>query len=253
VEFAFGPPILEAINTSNVDFGFTGDAPPIFAQAAAANFYYVAAVPKNYGEAIIVPEDSPIKSLADLKGKKIAAGKASSAHHTLLVGLEKAGLAPSDVTFVFLPPADAAAAFSRGSVDAWSIWDPFLALAQLQKPVRAVAFSSDLHNPSSFYLANKDFTSKYPQIISKLNGLLAKEADWANEHRAEVSQALHEASGVDLVAVRNSVDRAFFKVLPVTDEIAATQQTVADHFLKVGLIPKPLVVRDVVWKWTPGS
>ncbi len=163
IDFQFGPPLLEAINVGSVDFGYVGDSPPIFAQAGGARIRYVAAV-KSEGntQAIIVPQDSPIKTLADLKGKRIAFGKGSSAHNLLVAALEKAGLSWSDITPAPLAPADATAAFAKGSVDAWSIWDPYLALAELKENARVIAFGKDVHDPNAFFIAASDFVEKYP-------------------------------------------------------------------------------------------
>jgi sulfonate transport system substrate-binding protein len=252
VEFAFGPPILEGINTGNLDFGFTGDTPPIFAQAAAANLVYAATLPDHYAEGIVVQEASPIKSLAELKGKKVGFGKASSAHATLLYALEKAGLAYSDIEPVSLAPADALAAFARGSIDAWSIWDPYLAIAQTGK-VRVLAYASDVRQPNSFFLANKAFASNSPALLSKLLDVIAVDVRWAGEHRADAAQAIHDASGIDLQAIRNTIERSHFVVRPTTEADAASQQDTADRFLKIGLLPKPIKVSDIVWTWTPST
>ncbi len=252
VEFAFGPPILEGINTGNLDFGFTGDTPPIFAQAAAANLVYAATLPDHYAEGIVVQETSPIKSLADLKGKKVGFGKASSAHATLLYALEKAGLAYSDIEPIYLAPADALAAFARGSIDAWSIWDPYLAIAQTGK-VRVLAYASDVRQPNTFFLANKAFASNNPTLLSKLLDVIAADVHWTGEHHAEAAQAIHDASGIDLQAIRNTIDRSHFVVRPTTEADAASQQNTADRFLKIGLLPKPIKVSDIVWTWTPST
>jgi sulfonate transport system substrate-binding protein len=253
VEFQFGPPILEAINTGNVDFGYTGDAPPIFAQAARANLLYVAAVPSaGLNQGIVVPADSPIKTLADLKGKKVGFAKGSSAHNTTVAALEKAGLAYTDITPVTLGPADAVAAFAGGNIDAWSIWDPYLALAENGK-VRVIAFSKDVQESNSFFLANKDFTSKHADIVALLNQTFNEEGKWAAEHRAEVATSLREATGVDQAATTRAVNRSEYTVTPITDKIVATQQQTADRFFKLGLIPKAVDVKEIVWKWTPGS
>src|SRR3954470_21566925 len=170
IDFQFGPPLLEAVNVGSVDFGFVGDTPPIFAQAGGARIRYVAAV-KSDGDtqAIIVPKDSPIKSLADLKGKRVAFAKGSSAHNLLVAALEKAGLAWGDITPAPLAPADATAAYVKGSVDAWSIWDPYLALAELKDNARAIAFDKDIHKPNSFYIVGSDFVEKHPSVVAKLN------------------------------------------------------------------------------------
>jgi len=251
-EFAFGPPILEGINTGNLDFGFTGDAPPVFAQAASANLVYAAALPAHNSEGIMVAHDSPIKTLADLKGKKIGFGKASSAHTTILFALEKAGLTYADIQPVYLPPADAAAAFSRGSIDVWSIWDPYFALAE-RSGARRLALATDVHHPNQFFLANKAFANEHPQVLTKVLDAVAAEIKWASTHRDEIAQAIHEASGIDLEGVKLSCARTNYTMLPIAQETIDNQQDVADRFLKLKLLPKQVVVRDLVWKWTPAA
>ncbi|WP_184256332.1 aliphatic sulfonate ABC transporter substrate-binding protein [Rhodopseudomonas rhenobacensis] len=253
VEFAFGPPLLEALNTGNIDYGYTGDAPPVFAQAARANLLYVAALPSaGKNEAIVVPENSPIKTVADLKGKRVGFAKASSSHNTTVAALEKAGLSYSDITPVYLAPADAAVAFAGGNLDAWTIWDPYLALVEKGK-VRVIVSAKDVHEANAFFLANRDFTAKHPDVVAKLNQIFADESVWATSHHAEIVKALHESTGLETEALTRAVDRTQFLVTPVTDKVTATQQTVADRFHKLGLVPKPVDVKEIVWTWTPGS
>ncbi|MGY4233533.1 sulfonate transport system substrate-binding protein [Bradyrhizobium sp. USDA 4449] len=254
IDFQFGPPLLEAINVGSVDFGFVGDTPPIFAQAGGARIRYVAAV-KSEGDnqAIVVPKDSPIKTIADLKGKRVAFGKGSSAHNLLVASLEKAGLCWSDITPAPLAPADATAAFVKGSVDAWSIWDPYLALAELKENARVLVFDKDVHKPNAFYIANTDFVERYPSLVAKLNTAFAAEGGWANSHHEEVAKAQAEATGVEIEAIRRFVNRSTYNVVPLDAEVIKTQQAIADRFAKLGLIPKPVNVSDIAWKWTPGS
>jgi sulfonate transport system substrate-binding protein len=254
IDFQFGPPLLEAINVGSVDFGFVGDSPPIFAQAGGARIRYVAAV-KSEGntQAIIVPKDSPIKTIADLKGKRVAFGKGSSAHNLLVAALEQAGVAWGDITPAPLAPADATAAFVKGSVDAWSIWDPYLALAELKEGARVLVFDKDVHKPNAFYIAGADFVEKYPALVARLNGVFASEGRWADGHHEEVAKAQAEATGVDIEAVRRFVARSNFRVVPVDDEVVKSQQAVADRFSRLGLIPKSISVKGIVWKWTPAS
>lgn len=254
IDFQFGPPLLEAINVGSVDFGYVGDSPPIFAQAASAKIRYAAAVKSDGNtQAIIVPKDSPIKTLADLKGKRIAFGRGSSAHNLLVAALEKAGLTWSDITPAPLAPADAAPAFAKGSVDAWSIWDPYLALAELRENARVIAFDKDVHKPNAFYIVGSDFVEKYPELVARLNAVFASEGKWADVHHEEVAKAQAEATGVYIEAIRRFVDRSNYRVVPVDDEVIRSQQAVADSFARLGLIPKPVNVADIVWKWTPGS
>jgi sulfonate transport system substrate-binding protein len=254
LDFQFGPPLLEAINVGSVDFGYVGDSPPIFAQAAGARIRYAAAVKQDGNtQAIIVPKDSQIKTLADLKGKRVAFAKGSSAHNLLVAALEKAGLTWSDITPAPLPPADATAAFAKGSVEAWSIWDPYLALAELKDSARVIAFDKDIHNPYSFYIIGADFVEKYPSLVARLNTVFAAEGVWANAHHEDVAKAQADATGVDLEAIRRFVDRSNYHVVPIDDAVIRSQQAVADRFARIGLIPKAVNVADIVWKWTPGS
>jgi sulfonate transport system substrate-binding protein len=253
-EFTSGPPLLEALGAGALDFGATGDVPPLFAQAAGGALYYVGIYRGSpAGSAILVRKDSPIKTLEDLKGRKVAFKRGSSAHNVTVKALRKAGLAPQDVQQIDLAPPDAAAAFKNGSIDAWSIWDPYLALAELKENARVIAFDKDVHKPNAFYIANTDFVEKYPSLVAKLNTTFASEGVWANGHHEDVAKAQADATGVDIEAVRRFVDRSNFRVVPLDAEVIASQQAVADRFAKLGLIPKPVNVSDIVWKWTPGS
>ncbi|MBC7728908.1 MAG: ABC transporter substrate-binding protein, partial [Microbacteriaceae bacterium] len=117
-EFPAGPQLLEALAVGSLEFGLTGDSPPVFAQAAGKDLVYVAAEPpKPDSSAILVLGDSPIKTLADLKGRRIALQKGSSAHYLLVRAVEKASLTWRDIQPIYLAPADARAAFERKSVD----------------------------------------------------------------------------------------------------------------------------------------
>lgn len=254
VEFSFGPPLLEALNVGSVDFGTTGDSPPIFAQAAKANLLYVAAVEAaGSGAAILVPPGSTLQTLADLKGKRVGFARASSAHNLTIAAVEKAGLSWSDITPVQLPPADARAAFERGALDAWTIWDPYFALAENKSGVRILASARGIAKQNAFFLANGDYTRRNPEIVSAVNEELAKVALWAESHRDEVARVLAEATGIELAAWQRAVQRTDYRVAPVTDSVLEEQQRVADRFHKLGLIPNKIAVRDIVWKWEARS
>jgi aliphatic sulfonates family ABC transporter substrate-binding protein len=254
VEFPFGPPLLEALNVGAIDYGYTGNAPPIFAQAAHANIQYVAVIPaRGYGQAIVVPDASALQSLADLRGKKIGVAKGSSAHDLLVAALESANVPWSEITPVYLAPADAAAAFARGAIDAWSIWDPFYAIAELKQKARALPIDAKAMQQNSFFLANSDFIAKHADVVAALNEEVAKATKWAGEHRDETAALFAEASGVDLAAQQRAVARAEFSFGPLDDKAIAQQQAVADRFYRLGLIPTPVAVRDIVWTRKPNS
>lgn len=252
VEFAFGPPLLEAVNAGAVDYGYTGDSPPIFAQAAKSRIAYAAVIPaRGYGQAIVVPDASPIKTLADLRGRQIGVAKGSSAHNLLIAALESADIAWSEITPVYLAPADAASAFARGSIDAWSIWDPFFAIAEIKQKARIIPIDRKATIQNSFFLANSDFLKEHADVVGEINAEVAKATEWASSHHDEVAQLFADASGVDIAAQKRAVERAEFGFGPMSDKVVAEQQAVADRFLRLGLIPAPIQVRDIVWVWKP--
>src|SRR5829696_5058746 len=165
-EFPGGPQLLEALNVGAIDFGSTGEAPPIFAQAAGAPLVYVAhEPPAPRGEAILVPKDSPIGSVADLKGKTVALNKGSNVHYLLVRALEQAGVADGEIQPIFLPPADARAAFERGAVDAWVIWDPFQAAAEAATGARTLADGTGLVVNHQFYVAERAFADQHGDAV----------------------------------------------------------------------------------------
>ena len=250
IEFAFGPPLLEALGAGAIDYGYTGDAPPIFAQAAREDLLYAAAIPaRGYGQAIVVPAASSIQGVAGLEGKKVAVAKASSAHNLLVAALESVKLPWTAITPIYLAPPDAAAAFVRGAVDAWSIWDPFFAIAELKQKARALPLDRKLTTQNSFFLVNGGFAGKHPEVVATINGAVATTTRWADQHRDQVAAILAEASGVDLAAEQRSIDRAEFTFGPLNNDVLAQQQAVADRFRKLGLIPAPIRIQDIVWPW----
>ena len=250
VEFEFGPPLLEALGAGAIDYGYTGDAPPIFAQAAHANLLYAATIPtRGYGQAIVVPAGSPIKDIAALRGRKVAVARGSSAHNLLVAALESVQVPWTAITPVYLAPPDAASAFARGAVDAWSIWDPFFAIAELKQKARALPLDRKVSAQDSFFLVNGAFAAKHPNVVATINQAIATATTWADRNRDQVAAILSEASGVDLAAEQRSVERAEFTFGPLTEDVLAQQQAIADRFQRLGLIPAPIRVRDIVWPW----
>lgn len=246
VEFQFGPPLLEALGAGAVDFGITGDTPPILAQSAGAQLVYAASSPAVQN-AILVRKDSAIQSLADLKGKRVAFGKGSSSHNFVVQALRKAGLDYEDISPAFLSPADAVAAFTTGSVDAWAVWDPYFAIAEEKHDARALVTTKDGLGSNSFYLANKAYAEANPEIVKAVVAELGKVGDWAAGHRDELAQISADATGIDIAAQKAAIDRYDIAVRPLSDEVVAQQQAIADTFLELKLIPRAVNVRDIVW------
>jgi sulfonate transport system substrate-binding protein len=246
-EFPAGPQLLEGLNVGSIDFGTVGEAPPIFAQAAGADLVYVAfQPPAPTAEAIVVHKDSPIRTVADLKGKKVALNKGSNVHYLLVKALEKAGLAYTDIQVAYLPPADARAAFERGSVDAWVIWDPFLAAAEQQLGVRVVADGKGLVANTQFYLAERRYATQQPKVVQAIIDELAKLDAWAAQHPKEVADVLAPQVGLDVATTRRATDRFAYGIQPITPAVAAEQQKIADVFHQLKLIPKPIRIADAL-------
>ncbi len=247
-EFPSGPPLMEALNAGAIDFGSAGEAPPIFAQAASPEFRYVAAEPPApRGEAILVPKDSPIKTLADLRGKTIALNKGSNVHFLLVRALEKAGIPYDGVKLAFLAPADANAAFLRGAVEAWAIWDPYLAAAERSTGGRVLTDGQGLAPNRQFYLSRRGFTDANPEIVSEVLKAIGEVDSWAEGHADTVAADLALAVGIPAPVLRVALDRLSYGVATLDEATVADQQKVADAFHALGLLPKPLRVADAVW------
>jgi sulfonate transport system substrate-binding protein len=250
VEFSSGPPMMEAMNVGSIDYGAVGDSPPVFAQAAGAAIVYAAGQPITNGQGILVPQNSAIRSIGDLKGKRIGFTKGSSAHNIVVQTLEKAGLTYADITPVYLTPPDAGPAFTNGSIDAWSIWDPYFAIGEIKQNGRILINAHEITKSNSFYIANRDFAKNHGPILQQIIDVTTSTAAWAETHRDEVAKALSVVTGIPLDIQAVAANRSAFRVGPITDDIIATQQGVADRFFKLGLIPKQVVIRDIVWRNT---
>jgi sulfonate transport system substrate-binding protein len=251
-EFPSGPPLLEALNIGAIDFGNTGEAPPIFAQAAGAPIQYVAyEPPAPKGEAILVPKDSKLSSVADLRGKKVALNKGSNVHYLLVKALEQAGVKYSEIEPVFLAPADARAAFERGSVDAWVIWDPFQAAAEAATSARTLADGTGIVSNYQFYFSSKKFLESDPKIVDLVLAQLGEVDDWARSDVHAVAEQIAPAVGLPVAVVEVALKRQAYGIKPITDGVIADQQQVADTFFALGLLPKAIKISDVARR--PGT
>ena len=240
-EFAAGPVQLEALNVGSIDFGDVGEAPPIFAQAAGAPLAYVAAtVPRPASEAVLVPKGSAIRTVADLKGRKIALNKGSNVHYFIVKLFEKHGLSYADLNLVYLPPADARAAFEKGSVDAWVIWDPFLAAAEKTIDARLLADATGVVGNRGYYFSSLDYVAKNPDVLKVLIEELNTVDQWAVKNRDTFATELATIWGLPKPVADASVARQSFGTVPITKAILAEQQQIADTFLALKLIPKKI-------------
>lgn len=243
-EFKHGPALLEAINAKEVDIGYVGETPPVFAQAGGTQFVYVATdPPAPKAEAIVVAKDSPIKTLQDLKGKKVALNRGSNVHYLLLKALESVKLTLQDVEVVYLAPGDARPAFDTGKVDAWVIWDPFLAAVELDG-ARTLASGEGLVDNHLFYVVRREFAEKYPALVKEVIEEYRALSDWESAHPEEAANLLAASSGIKYEALLVAEKRHTYGILPVTAEILQKQQAIADAFRKLELIPREIRTQD---------
>lgn len=252
IEFPAGPQMLEALNAGSIDFGSTGAPPPVFGQAAGIDLLYVAAEPAPVSsEAIVVPSNSRLRSVAELKGKRVAFQKGSGSHFLLAAALQKAGLKMANIQPIYLAPADARAALVSGSIDAWVVWDPYLASAQQSYGVRVLSDYTGLPQANGVYLASRRFVTQSPRALAALLAQVAATGAWANAHPVEVSAILAPQMGLPPAIVATWQRRTRYGAVPVSPAIAANQQRVADLFFQQGLLPKPVNVAGNVWHWVP--
>jgi sulfonate transport system substrate-binding protein len=244
VEFQSGPPVLEAMRAGAVDIGYVGETPPVFAQAGGVPFVYVASdAPAPKSEAILVPRDSSIHSLAELKGKRVGLNRGSNVHYLLLRALEKAGLALADLQVTYLAPPDARAAFDSGQLDAWVIWDPFQAGAELDG-ARVLQDGSGLVENRFYYVARREFAQTQAPLLQIALDAFKTLSAWAKTHPEESARLLAGSSGIKYEALLRAERRHTYELEPITPEILQKQQTIADAFRAQQLIPNDIQLQD---------
>ncbi len=248
-EFQSGPPMLEALNVGSIDLARTGDAPPIFAQAADTPFLYVGSgAPRPRSSGLLVKADSPLRSLAELKGKRIGFQRGSSAHFLVVQALKSAGLTLDDIQPENLSPSDARAAFEQNNIDAWAIWDPFYAAAEKQVGVRTLTTGEGLAPNREFFLAHKAFAAENEALLLALLEETAEVAQWADDNPAEVVDVLAPVTGLEPEVLDAVTRRRSWAFDPIQPEAIAEQQRIADTFYDLELIPKSVQVLDVIWR-----
>ena len=251
-EFPSGLPLLEALNVGAVDVsGDVADTVPIFAQAAGAKLTYLATeAPSPTAQALLVKSDSPLQSVADLKGKKIAVAKASGSHYLLLAALAQAGLKFKDIEPAYLTPADGRAAFERGSVDAWATWDPFVAAVQKQSDVRVLADGTGIADYRRYYLASSAFAAARPDVLKIVFAKLKEAGEWAKKDPEAAAKLLAPVWGLDAEIVAAANARRSYVVETVTADNLADEQKIADAFFAEKLLPKEIKASEAAI-WSP--
>jgi sulfonate transport system substrate-binding protein len=246
-EFTSGLPLLEALNLDNLDFtADVADTVPVFAQAAGANLTFVAQeAPSPTAQAIVVRADSPLRTVADLKGKRVGFAKAAGVHYLLIAALAQAGLTLRDIEPAYLTPADGRAAFERGAIDAWVVWDPFLSAAQRQSNIRILADGTGVASYQRYYLASTRFAQARPDVLKVLYAELVKTGQWVKQNPRDAAALLAPVWGLDAATVEQANGRRSYAVRPVVLDGLGEQQRIADAFLSEKLLPKRVNTLEV--------
>jgi len=248
-EFPAGPQQLEALNVGSIDLASTGDAPPIYGQANGTQFVYVGNEPiRSQSSAILIPLNSPIKDLRDLKGKRVAVPKGSSGHYFLIKALDSVGLKLEDISPAYLQHAEARAAFEQGAVDAWVSWDPYYAAIEQTGQAKVLIDGSGYVNNYTFYLSNNEFAKNNRKALDIIFKQLSTNDDYVKRHLKEAIGTLSSTTGLEpKVFERIFERRPSFKLDYLRPAVVADQQKVADRLFELKLIDHPIVVQDIVF------
>jgi sulfonate transport system substrate-binding protein len=250
-EFTSGLPLLEALNLGNIDLiADVADAVPPFALAAgAALTYYATETPSPQAQAIVVRGDSPFREVAQLKGQRVAFAKGAGAHYLVLEALARAGLSIRDIEPAYLTPADARAAFERGSVAAWAIWDPFLAAVQRQSHARVLRDGEGLSSYRRFYLSATPFARAHAEVLAVVFDALREAGDWVKRNPAEAARWHAPLIGLDAATVEAANARRSYAVRTVDAAALDEQQRIADAFAAQSILPRKVAVSaSPVWR-----
>ena len=247
-EYPAGPQLLQALGNDEIDFGTTGEAPPIFAQAKDNSLLYVAwEPPAPRSVAMVVPHDSDIRSPEQLKGKRIALNKGSNVHWLLVQILEEAGLGLDDVKVVYAPPKYPLTASDYLAADAWMMWDPVLSAAERSGTLRVLATGEGRVNTHQFYITRRQYAQHNEEIITGIVAALVKTGRFIDRHRHEAAQLLASELGLDTGSLACALARRSHQTREMDMQAIRAQQTIADRFYALGLLNRPVAVREALW------
>lgn len=257
-EFPIGTALLEGLNTGAIDFGHASDANGVFSQASGKTSLYVASdTPYPKGVALVVKESSPIKSIVDLKGKKIGVTKGGNMHYLLVKALEIEGLSIADVEPIYYKDAaEGRMAFESEEIDVIGTWDPFLAVLETSTSVRTITNGENLTQNRTFYFASENFVNNDAETIKIILDELQKSDKWANANTEELASMLSKELKIDAEPLEIANGRRNFGVLPIDEEAVKAQQDLADTFHELGLFPEPIDIKSVTKSdpnWYPDS
>lgn len=246
-EFPAGPQLLEGLNVGAIDFGYVGEAPPVFAQAAGADFVYTAyELPTPHAEGVVVAKHSPVRTVAELKGKKVGFNRGSDVHWFIVALLQKNGLSITDIQPVYLAPADARAALQSGAIDAWAIWDPFLAAVEAQDGARLIADASGVASHHQFFLSQREFAEKRKDALAVALDELGKTGQWVRANTAAAAAKLAPIQGLDAATIETGLKHYAHEYRTIDAAVIAQQQKIADTFYDLKIIPRRVVAKEAV-------
>ncbi|HIE1059786.1 TPA: aliphatic sulfonate ABC transporter substrate-binding protein [Serratia marcescens] len=247
-EFPAGPQLLHALDGDEIDFGTTGEVPPIFAQAQGNALVYVGfEPPAPQSVAMVVPQDSPIRSAADLRGKRIALNKGSNVHYLLLQMLDEQGMTLNDVRIVYAPPKYPLSATDLQAVDAWMMWDPLLSDAQRSGELRVIADGTQRVLNQQFYLARREFAERSGDLLQPLMQALQHTGRYIAAQPREAARHLSDELGLASASLELALSRRSHEIRAMDLQVIRQQQSIADRFYALGLLPKAIAVREAVW------
>lgn len=247
-EFPAGPQMLHALSNNDIDFGTTGEAPPVFAQSRENALLYVAwEPPAPRSVAMVVPNDSDIQHIHQLRGKRIALNKGSNVHWLLVQILEEAGLRLEDVKVVYAPPKYPLTPSDYLAADAWMMWDPVLSDAEKSGQLRIVATGEGRVNNHQFYIAHRQYAQHNNDIIAHVVDALGRTGKFIDRQRHDAAQLLSSELGLDIASLECALARRSHQTREMDLKVIRAQQTIADRFYALGLLSKPVSVRDAIW------
>lgn len=246
--FPAGPQMLEALSAGAIDLGSVGETPPVFAQAAGRKLVYLAyQPPEPAAEALLVPKNSKLRSVAGLKHKRVVLNRGSNVHYFLVRLLEKAGLSYADVKIDFLAPSDAYAAFAKGDVDAWAVWDPYTVAAEDKLGARILADASGVAKNHFFVVGSASFFGAHSALVPTVLEQLNQNDEWIRDHMTEAASIIAPQMGQTPGLALQTLKHWSYGVKPLSAEVTRDQQAIADTFYALKLIPKPIQVTSAVW------
>jgi sulfonate transport system substrate-binding protein len=251
-EFIAGPQLMEALAVGSIDFTYTGEPPPIFAQANGTPVVYLANEKLGAASvAVLIPKDSDIKGVADLKGKRIAISKATNSQYIVIRALETIGLTLNNITPVYLSPSDGRVAFEGGKVDAWSTWDPFQAAAEQALGAKILFDGKGFLPNTGYYLSTKSFADNNAETIALILKEVQVTNDWAEKNPRVLAELLSPKYGVSVEVLEIVERRREHGLQPIDDKVIAEQQRIADVFFREKALPKSVLVKEAIWKPLP--